>query len=42
MLMQKEGFVSFWVGNINSNEGLDNLLEISYTEDGDYIPSMFA
>ncbi|ASS95570.1 immunity 22 family protein [Peribacillus simplex] len=40
--MQKEGFVSFWVGNINSSEELDNLLEISYTEDGDFIPSMFA
>ncbi|MFJ9383784.1 immunity 22 family protein [Peribacillus sp. NPDC101481] len=40
--MQKEGFVSFWVGNINTSEELDNLLEISYTEDGDFIPSMFA
>lgn len=40
--MQKEGFVSFWVGNINSSEELDNLLEISYTEDGDFIPSMVA
>lgn len=40
--MQKEGFVSFWVGNINSSEELDNLLEISYIEDGDLIPSMFA
>ncbi|MEF2093309.1 immunity 22 family protein [Bacillus sp. CFBP9009] len=40
--MQKEGFVSFWVGNINSSEELDNLLGISYTEDGDFIPSMFA
>ncbi|WP_342559056.1 immunity 22 family protein [Metasolibacillus sp. FSL K6-0083] len=40
--MQKEGFVSFWVGKINSSEELDNLLEISYTEDGDFIPSLFA
>ncbi|MFE4813591.1 immunity 22 family protein [Peribacillus simplex] len=40
--MQKEGFVSFWVGNINTSEELDNLLEISYTEDGDFVPSMFA
>ncbi|MGE7586731.1 immunity 22 family protein [Peribacillus sp. NPDC101480] len=40
--MQKEGFVSFWVGNINTSEELDNLLEISYTEDGDFIPTMFA
>ena len=40
--MQKEGFVSFWVGNIKSLEELDNLLEISYTEDRDFIPSLFA
>jgi hypothetical protein len=40
--MQKEGFVSFWVGNINTSEELNNLLEISYTEDGDFVPSMFA
>ncbi|MED3757610.1 immunity 22 family protein [Peribacillus frigoritolerans] len=40
--MQKEGFVSFWVGNINTSEELDNLLEISYTEDGDFVPSMYA
>ncbi|MGE7593543.1 immunity 22 family protein [Peribacillus frigoritolerans] len=40
--MQKEGFVSFWVGNINLSEELDNLLEISYTEDVYFIPSIFA
>jgi hypothetical protein len=40
--MLKEGFVSFWVGKINSSEELDNLLEISYSEDGDFIPSLFA
>ncbi len=40
--MQKEGFVSLWLGKINSSEELDNLLEITYTEDGDFIPSIFA
>ncbi|WP_191556529.1 immunity 22 family protein [Metabacillus idriensis] len=40
--MQKEGFVSLWVGNINSYKELDNLLRISYTEDGDFVPSKFA
>ncbi|MCA1318364.1 immunity 22 family protein [Bacillus tianshenii] len=40
--MQKEGFVSLWVGNIHSSEELDHLLEISYSVDGDFIPSMFA
>ncbi|WP_299095597.1 immunity 22 family protein [uncultured Metabacillus sp.] len=40
--MQKDGFVSLWVGNINSSEELDDILNISYTEDGDFIPSKFA
>ncbi|PWK14251.1 immunity 22 family protein [Tumebacillus permanentifrigoris] len=40
--MQKEGFVSLWVGNIKTSEELDNLLRISYTEDGDLIQSIFA
>lgn len=40
--MQKDGFVSLWVGNIHSLEELDHLLEISYSVDGDFIPSMFA
>lgn len=40
--MQKKGYVSLWAGNINSSEELDKLLKISYTEDGDFIPSMFA
>lgn len=40
--MQKEGFVSLWVGNVNSSEELEKLLKITYTEDGDFIPSKFA
>lgn len=40
--MLKEGFVSFWLGKINSSEELDHLLAISYTEDGNFIPSLFA
>ncbi|MDR0139281.1 immunity 22 family protein [Metabacillus idriensis] len=40
--MQKEGFVSLWLGNINSSKELEDLLKISYTEDGDFVPSKFA
>ena len=40
--MQKEGFVSLWVGNVDSSEELEKLLKITYTEDGDFIPSKFA
>ncbi|GGE63226.1 immunity 22 family protein [Priestia taiwanensis] len=40
--MQKEGYVSFWIGNINSLEELESLLKVTYTEDGDYVPSLFA
>ncbi|WP_339314133.1 immunity 22 family protein [Paenibacillus sp. FSL M7-0896] len=40
--MEKEGFVSLWVGNVRSSEDLDNLLVVSYSVDGDFIPSIFA
>lgn len=40
--MEREGFVSLWVGLVNSMEEMDKLLESSYTEDGELIPSIFA
>ncbi|MBX9434022.1 immunity 22 family protein [Bacillus paralicheniformis] len=40
--MQKEEFVSLWVGSISSPEELEKILKTSYTEDGDFIPSIFA
>ncbi len=40
--MRKEGLVSLWIGNTKSNEDLSDFLEITYNEDGDYIPSHFA
>ncbi|WP_210468017.1 immunity 22 family protein [Sporosarcina sp. 6E9] len=40
--MQKEGFVSLWGGKANSSVELEKLLEIFYTEKGDFIPSKFA
>lgn len=40
--MEKEGFVSLWVGNVQSSEELDRLLTVSYSDVGDFIPSIFA
>lgn len=40
--MEKEGFVSLWVGSVQSSEELDRLLVVSYSDEGDFIPSIFA
>ncbi|WP_379151057.1 immunity 22 family protein [Paenibacillus sp. sgz5001063] len=40
--MELEGFVSLWVGNVQSSEELDRLLTVSYSDEGDFIPSIFA
>lgn len=40
--MQIEGSVSLWVGNVRSSEELDRLLAVSYSDDGDFILSIFA
>ncbi|WP_342436462.1 immunity 22 family protein [Paenibacillus sp. FSL L8-0436] len=40
--MEKEGAVSLWVGNVQSSEELDRLLTVSYTDEGYFIPSIFA
>lgn len=39
--MEREGYVSLWVGNFSSKEEMENYLHISYDEDGDAIPSRF-
>lgn len=39
--MEKEGVVSLWTGNTNSNEFLNDYTEMNYTEDGDRDPSEF-
>ena len=39
--MEEEGFVSLWVGKFKSNKDLQNYLLISYSEDGDALPSTF-
>ncbi|SFE86846.1 Immunity protein 22 [Paenibacillus algorifonticola] len=40
--MEKEGYASLWLGKLDSEEQLDKLLEIDYTDEGDSVPSAFA
>ncbi|TCW39409.1 immunity protein 22 of polymorphic toxin system [Laceyella sacchari] len=40
-MMEKKGFVSLFIGNSNSYEELQKYVLVSYTEDGDSIPSKF-
>ncbi|MFF2484324.1 immunity 22 family protein [Paenibacillus sp. NPDC058071] len=40
--MEKEGFVSLWVGKVQSAAELSNLLAVSYSDEGDFVPSIFA
>jgi hypothetical protein len=39
--MEKEGFVSLFIGNSKSYKYLQNYILNSYTEDGDLLPSEF-
>ena len=39
--MESEGYVSLWVGVIDSDLEFSKYLELEYTDDGDYIPSQF-
>lgn len=40
--MQKENYVSLWLGKIKSKKEMNKYLRIKYTRDGDFIPSKFA
>ncbi|OAB35022.1 immunity 22 family protein [Paenibacillus glacialis] len=40
--MEKEGFVSLWVGKVQTTEELNRLLAVSYSDEGDFFPSIFA
>lgn len=40
--MEQEGYVSLWVGRVPSTEALEQLLTISYNDDGESIPSAFG
>ena len=39
--MEKEGYVSLWIGNAKSDEELLEYVELVYTDDGDWLPSQF-
>ena len=39
--MEREGYVSLWIGNFKSDEELLKYVELIYTEDGDCLPSQF-
>ncbi|MGV7115120.1 immunity 22 family protein [Paenibacillus kyungheensis] len=40
--MEKNGIVSLWIGTVINAEELDRLLTTSYSDEGDYIRSIFA
>lgn len=39
--MEREGYVSLWIGNSKSDEELLEYVELVYTDDGDFLPSQF-
>ncbi|MBP3048546.1 immunity 22 family protein [Bacillus subtilis subsp. subtilis] len=40
--MERQNFVSLWIGSINDDESLSKYVELDYNEDeGDFIPSQF-
>ena len=40
--MKVKGIVSLWLGCIDSDDALDELMEVKYNKDGDSFPSKFA
>lgn len=40
--MQRQGFVSLWIGTTKSEKDLNDFLKITYNEDGDYVRPPFA
>ncbi|APM39660.1 immunity 22 family protein [Clostridium kluyveri] len=39
--MEREGYVSLWIGNSKSDEELLEYVELVYTDEGDFLPSQF-
>jgi hypothetical protein len=40
--MEEEGAVSLWLGTANSREAFEEMLEVSFSEDGDFLGSPFS
>lgn len=41
-MIETEGFVSLWISNMQTAKELERLLAVSYTNEGDFIRSIFA
>jgi Immunity protein 22 len=39
--MEKQGIVSIWLGNINTQSQLEEYVNLTYDEDGESVPSKF-
>lgn len=39
--MEREGFVSLWIGTTNSEDLLDEYTELIYSDEGEWLPSSF-
>lgn len=39
--MEKQGWVSIWLGNINDEDSIGEYVDLTYDEDGETVPSQF-
>ncbi len=39
--MEKQGWVSVWLGNMKEKDSIEEYVDLTYDEDGDSIPSTF-
>ncbi|MFJ7639822.1 immunity 22 family protein [Peribacillus sp. NPDC097264] len=39
--MEKQGWVSIWLGNINDEDPIGEYVDLTYDEDGESVPSQF-
>lgn len=39
--MEKQGWVSVWLGNINDEDSIGEYVDLTYDEDGESVPSQF-
>ena len=39
--MEKQGWVSFWLGNIKEEDSIGEYVDLTYDEDGESVPSKF-
>lgn len=39
--MEKQGWVSIWLGNINDEDSIEGYVDLTYDKDGESVPSQF-